>query len=593
MKKIMTILLSIMMVLSFSITADAADFSTGLSGGKSIDAGATFTVEFNVSSSKELYGVTGGLSYDSSKLELVSWEGRNGFALTVGTNVVADTASPKKGSFTAGILRFKAKSGLSQGDSTKISLSGVEGSDGLSTLSGSGSSQTISVKVPAKSSAPSAPSTPSTPSTPSAPSAPAETSTPKSSNSNLASLRVEPGSISFNKNTTSYSITVENNVESLNISAAAEDAKAKVSGTGNVVLNVYENRANITVTAENGSQKTYTINITRKDERGSTVPLSGNAELASLEVEGYPLEFSVDTLEYQVDVKNHIPSISVNAKADHSEASVDIDNPGELALGKNEITITVTAENGAEKTYTIIVHRDDSPSEVTMEELEDAIKNSTVKEVIVLQDNGGIIDEDLLQLLKDQEKTLIIRALDEEGRTLYEWVIDGEAIEDLLGVKTLLDFNCDNREKIIEAANFAQGMVLAFDHNEMLPTGTSIRINVGDYYTEGTLINLYYYENLETDAEALSDEELEKLLEAENPFQVKGEYVVDAEGFVTIELEHTSNYFLTRAVLVEEEDLGNTSRGIDANIFVYLSGLQFLAIIGMVVYKYQIRRKQR
>jgi len=583
MKKTMVIILSIMMIMNFTVIAEASDFSTGLSGGSSIDKGATFNVDITVNSSKELYGVEGKLNFDSSKLELVSSEGKNGFALTVGTSVVADTSNPKKGSFTVGTLRFKAKSGLSEGNSTKISIGGIQGSDGVSTLSGSGASRTVSVKVPPK-----------------AP-APKPAPTPKSSNSNLASLSVSPGSISFNKNTTSYSMTVENSVDNLTVQASAEDSKARVSGTGNKNLSVYGNRINITVTAENGSEKTYTINVTRKDERGSTEPLSGNADLKSLEVEGYPLEFSKDTLEYQLDVKNHIPSVTVNAAADHSDASVDIEKPEELALGENEITVTVTAENGSEKSYTIIVNRDDAPSVITMEELEDAIRNSTVKEVIVLQDDAGIIDEDLLQLLKDQGKNLVIRAQDEEGETIYEWVIDGEAIEDISGVKTLLAFDCETREEIIEAANFAQGMILAFDHNDALPKGTSVRINVGKYYPEGTLINLYYYENPEADLEGLSDEEIEELMaegpEEENPFQSKGQYLVDEEGFVTISLEHTSRYFLTRAVLVEEpeEEAGTkgNSRSMDHNIFIYLSGLQFLAIIGMVVYQFQIRRKRQ
>ena len=580
MKKVMMILLSIMMIVNVTVVAEASDFSTGLSGGSSIDKGATFTVDITVNSSKELYGVSGGLSYDSSKLELVSSEGKNGFALTIGTSVVADTASPKKGSFTVGTLRFKAKSSLDEGDSTKISFSGVEGSDGATTLSGGGASRTVSVKVPPK-----APE-------------PKPAPTPKSSNNNLSSLSVSPGSISFSKNTTSYHMTVDHDVDTINVRAAAEDSKARVSGTGNKNLSVYENRVNVTVTAENGSQKTYTINVTRRDERGSTEPLSGNANLSKLEVEGYPLEFSSDTKEYEMDVKNHIPEVVVNASSDHSEASVEIENPEELALGENEITITVTAENGEKKTYRITVNRGDTASEITMEELEEAIRNSTVKEVILRQDEGGIISEEILQLLKDEEKTLIVRALDkDEAEILYEWVIDGEGLEDLAAVQTLLAFDCENREEIIESANFARGLILSFDHNEVLPAGTKVRINVGEHYSEGTELNLYYYEEPAFDVEELSEEELEELSQedmTQEPFETRGRYLVDEDGFVTLSLDHTSQYFLTRATLVEEtQDQGNTSRSSDHNIFIYLSGLQFLAIIGLVVYKLQLRRKQK
>lgn len=82
----------------------------------------------------------------------------------------------------------------------------------------------------------------------------------QSKNNNLSSLTVTPGTLSpaFSKDVTTYNITLSEYASKLTVSAAAEDAKAKVAVAGNS-LSVGKNTTTITVTAENGEQKVYTI----------------------------------------------------------------------------------------------------------------------------------------------------------------------------------------------------------------------------------------------------------------------------------------------------------------------------------------------
>ena len=54
-----------------------------------------------------------------------------------------------------------------------------------------------------------------------------------------------------------------NAVTSISISAAANDTKATVSGTGTKTLNAGDNTFSIVVTAENGVTKTYIVRVTR------------------------------------------------------------------------------------------------------------------------------------------------------------------------------------------------------------------------------------------------------------------------------------------------------------------------------------------
>lgn len=85
----------------------------------------------------------------------------------------------------------------------------------------------------------------------------------KSKINTLSSLSVNQGTLSpkFSENTTSYNVDVAADVDTLTISAKAKDAKAKVSGTGKKSLEVGKNSFVIKCTAENGSVKSYTLNV--------------------------------------------------------------------------------------------------------------------------------------------------------------------------------------------------------------------------------------------------------------------------------------------------------------------------------------------
>ena len=85
----------------------------------------------------------------------------------------------------------------------------------------------------------------------------------KSSEKNLSSLSVSEGTLSpkFSSGTTTYKVDLTSETESLTISAKAKDSKAKVSGTGKKELKIGENNFTVTVTAEDGSNKTYTISV--------------------------------------------------------------------------------------------------------------------------------------------------------------------------------------------------------------------------------------------------------------------------------------------------------------------------------------------
>ena len=69
----------------------------------------------------------------------------------------------------------------------------------------------------------------------------------------------------FNSATTEYSCTVKNNISSVTVNATATSSKSKVKGLGTKDLTVGKNTLPIRIIAEDGSEKIYNVNVTRKN----------------------------------------------------------------------------------------------------------------------------------------------------------------------------------------------------------------------------------------------------------------------------------------------------------------------------------------
>jgi hypothetical protein len=122
-------------------------------------------------------------------------------------------------------------------------------------------------------------------------------------------------------------------------------------------LQVGENTITVTVKAQDGTEGTYTITVTREAD--------SNNDLKSLEVEGYTLdpEFNKDTTNYAIEVPKDVDSVVVNAEPDSDNATVTVEGADNLQPGENTVTVTVKAEDGTEKVYTITVTKEEEPVE--------------------------------------------------------------------------------------------------------------------------------------------------------------------------------------------------------------------------------------
>jgi len=179
-------------------------------------------------------------------------------------------------------------------------------------------------------------------------------STAKSSNNYLKSLDVKTYPINFNKNTNSYSLTVPYEVDKLDLSALSEDDKAKVKIIGNSDLKVGAvNIIEIEVTAEDGSLRIYTINVTRSS-------IVSKTKLANLEVKNHTIspKFDPEIEEYSLTVPYSVTDLDVIYKTSDKDAKVSITGDKNLKVGNNVVLVKVTDANGFTRTYIINVERE-------------------------------------------------------------------------------------------------------------------------------------------------------------------------------------------------------------------------------------------
>jgi tRNA threonylcarbamoyladenosine modification (KEOPS) complex Pcc1 subunit len=206
---------------------------------------------------------------------------------------------------------------------------------------------------------------------PSAPPPPPEPS--YSSDANLSGLVLSSGLLNpaFSTNTLTYKHTVENTVSSITVTPTVRDTTASVKVNGiavasgnassNINLVVGANKITVDITAEDGSKKTYSIDIIRA--------ASSVAELTNINLSSGLLSpaFTANTLSYVATVPNTTKFVTLTPAVKDSTASVKVNGVSvasgsassqiNLNVGANTINTVVTAQDGTQKTYVTTVTR--------------------------------------------------------------------------------------------------------------------------------------------------------------------------------------------------------------------------------------------
>jgi hypothetical protein len=162
-----------------------------------------------------------------------------------------------------------------------------------------------------------------------------------------------PLSPAFAPQTEAYHVNVPNDVASVTIAAGAPSG-ATVEGTGEKSVSVGDTAFTVTVSI-GSSSKSYTVLVHR-----AAAAADNDATLSALAVSAGSLtpSFSAGESSYAVSVESTVSSITITATANHAAAAVSGAGTYSLNTGSgNVFSITVIAEDGTQRNYTLTVTR--------------------------------------------------------------------------------------------------------------------------------------------------------------------------------------------------------------------------------------------
>ncbi len=152
----------------------------------------------------------------------------------------------------------------------------------------------------------------------------------------LSSLSVDGYTIDFNKDKENYSIEVEPSVTSINITAKAMSGRATISGTGTKEIGPDGDKFQIVCTAENGTKKTYTIDVSVIDKN--------------------PIKVKINNVDYTVVKSAKQLTIPTNGVEGTTKIN-DVDVPS-FTIEKAKITIVGIKDKDGNIKYAIYDNKD-------------------------------------------------------------------------------------------------------------------------------------------------------------------------------------------------------------------------------------------
>ena len=175
------------------------------------------------------------------------------------------------------------------------------------------------------------------------------TSTLKDSNSYLKEPTFKGTDFIFSRDVQTYNLKINKDLTTIEVTAKPESEKATVKIENNENIDI-DKPILITVTAEDDTIRVYRIILSYADEKDN------NTSLSKIEIQGYNIEFKPDVTEYTLKINKSDKTLDMIVETESDLSTYEIKNNTNLK-NKSKAVITVTAENGDTKDYTITIKK--------------------------------------------------------------------------------------------------------------------------------------------------------------------------------------------------------------------------------------------
>ena len=342
----------------------------------------------------------------------------------------------------------------------------------------------------------------------------------RTGDTSLKRLTVSNTDISYVKNQNVYSATVSRSIDSVMITALANDANATLTGTGSKNLSIGLNTFTIKVQTSGGKEELYTLNITRSNEELQKVEKS--SKLISLKVNNLVLDLSGDKTTFLYGIGKEYSALTINSVAESSTATIKITGNENLKPGINLITIAVTevidatTEPVTEETteYKIIAYK--YPNDATLIKdlttitgLENYVYNTT-------SSTKNIVSQDIIAKLKNNNAKLYYNVVNMTNGLLSQVVLK------------------DNLPDTEVDVTITKTSTSPLTYQVNLPADTEITLYLEDAFANDTNVKIYSYDEA-------------------GVYTLVTAGVTVKEGYVTFNTNGQANYIITTNDLIKEQ----------------------------------------
>lgn len=245
----------------------------------------------------------------------------------------------------------------------------------------------------------------------------------------------------------------------------------------------------------------------------------------------------------------------------------DGDENSELYAKDNEFWIGYEIEEKIIKV--VLISLDGSKAEDQIAKIDAAINQGSVE----VKEDSPSLSRSALEAIRSNKIATTYEKKNVDKKLLYSWTFDGNKMTE---EDTKLNINLEislveteNKDKIDALIpSSMESLKIDFKHSGILPTGTSVKLNVADSFDNDDVLDLYYY-NAETNA-------LEKV--AEN--------ILVVDGYASFPLAHCSEYVL---VANKRNASDNNVQTSSMNVILYA----IISVVSLLALGYILKSKNK
>ncbi len=343
----------------------------------------------------------------------------------------------------------------------------------------------------------------------------------------------------------------------------------------------------ITITDEFGNgesviAKNYTDEVERTQIIGEEYSIYGFTNNTSQKefIEGKEAEFNLGILANTIKEKGYasVKILATVTKPNGGELNITgiNSNPFTLTKDYNESSIIKVTPNiyGEYKIKFDLVDLNNNSTVIATQTITLDVKEKSIIEKI--QDsssdkkaeinliNTTVVTAQAFQAAKENDVDVTFNVKNED-KVVYSWTFASNAINNVIDIDLGLNVGSSDKKSEIEKITKNEDVLyLSFTHHGELPAPATMKVFVGDKYSDGTIVKLYYYNEDTNQVELISKD-----------IEVK-------DGYVTFTIEHCSDYFLEEQVA---SNINNPDTG-DINV-IALGSISILSIAGIIYLKFK------